>query len=229
MQGNNIGTTNISELPISNSIGIINPPMQQGMQQGMSQGMPPEMPRDMRSNVELTIEPKTSMRSENDSGKNSVVMDNSITQSSYNELVGQIQQADKLGVTQLPSRDIPNNTDTVIMDDQTQPNYIPEQEMMEDYINNYQTSDEVILETEKEDLSRDRLEVLYSNIQMPLLVAILYFLFNLPIIRKYMQKWIPNIFSSDGNPNFAGYLVNSILFGVLYYILNNAINNIVKL
>ena len=157
MQGNNIGTTNISELPISNNVGIINPPMQQVMSQGMSQGipreMPPEMPRetprDMRSNVELTIEPKSSMRSENDSGKNSVVMDNSITQSSYNELVGQIQQADKLGVTQLPSRDIPNNTDTVIMDDQTQPNYIPEQEMMEDYINNYQTSDEVILETEK--------------------------------------------------------------------------------
>ena len=236
MQGNNIGTTNISELPISNNVGIINPPMQQGMSQGMSQGMPPEMPRetpretprDMRSNVELYIEPKSSMRTENDSGKNSVVMDNSITQSSYNELVGQIQQADKLGVTQLPSRDIPNNTDAVVMDEQTQPNYIPEQEMMEDYIKNYQTPENVILEGERDDLSRDRLEMLYSNIQMPLLVSILYFLFNLPVIRKYMQKWIPNIFSSDGNPNFAGYLVNSILFGVLYYILNNSINSIVN-
>ena len=224
MQGNNIGTTNISELPISNSVGIVNPPMQQGMQQGMSRGMSHEM----RSNVELTIEPKSSMRTENDSGKNSVVMDNSITQSSYNELVGQIQQADKLGVTQLPSRDIPNNTDTVVMDNQTQPNYIPEQEMMEDYIKNYQTPENVILEGERDDLSRDRLEMLYSNIQMPLLVAILYFLFNLPVIRKYMQKWIPNIFNSDGNPNFIGYLVNSLLFGFLYYILNNTINNIVN-
>ena len=35
MQGNNIGTTNISELPISNNVGIINPPMQHGMSRGM--------------------------------------------------------------------------------------------------------------------------------------------------------------------------------------------------
>ena len=64
---------------------------------------------------------------------------------------------------------------------------------------------------------------------MPLLVAILYFLFNLPIIRKYMYKYIPNIFNKDGNPNFIGYIVNSILFGLLYYIMNNSIQNLTKI
>lgn len=228
MQNNNIGTTNISELPITNNVGIVNEPMQQGIQPGIQQGMPPEVLSDMRSNIQLDIKNKSSATVDSNNTKNSVVMDNAITQSSYNELVGQIQQADKLGVTQLPSRDIPNNTDTVVMDDQTQPNYIPEQQIMEDYIKNYQTSDQVILEGEKEDNNRDRLETLYSNIQMPVLISIMYFLFNLPIIRKYMQKYIPNIFNKDGNPNFIGYLVNSILFGILYYILNNTIVNIIN-
>lgn len=203
----NIGTTNITELPVTNSVGIVNPSMQES---------------DINSNRQI---PKI----QNDNIKNSVVMDNTISQTSYNELVGQIQQADKLGVTQLPSRDIPNNTENIVMDDKTKANYIPEQEIMEDYINNLQTPEAVIQEADADNKNIDRLETLYSNIQMPLLVAILYFLFNLPIIRKYMYKYIPNIFNKDGNPNFIGYIVNSILFGLLYYIMNNSIQNLTKI
>lgn len=230
MQG--IGSTNISELPVTNNVGIVNQPIQQ--QQMQQQPMQPQQQMQqqqqqtqqntsMRSNVELYIEPKSQQQQ-----SQGVTMDTAVNQSAYNELVGQIQQADKLGVTQLPSRDIPNNTDRVVMDQEIKPDYIPdEQAAMEDYIKNYQTPDSVILEGEREEQTRDRLDILYSNIQMPLLVAILYFLFNLPVIRKYLQKWIPNIFNSDGNPNLVGYIVNSVLFGGLYYLLNNAITNMV--
>ena len=225
MQG--IGSTNISELPVTNNVGIVNQPIQQ--QQMQPQPMQPQQTpqtqqnTSMRSNVELYIEPKSQQQQ-----SQGVTMDTAVNQSAYNELVGQIQQADKLGVTQLPSRDIPNNTDRVVMDQEIRPDYIPdEQAAMEDYIKNYQTPDSVILEGEREEQTRDRLDILYSNIQMPLLVAILYFLFNLPVIRKYLQKWIPNIFNSDGNPNLVGYIVNSVLFGGLYYLLNNAITNMV--
>ena len=215
----NIGTTNIAELPVTNNIGIVNQPIQS--QQSYSQQQMPSQPpqnNNARQNVELYIEPKSQ----------GVTMDTAVNQTAYNELVGQIQQADKLGVTQLPSRDMPNNTDRVQMDQEIRPDYIPdEQAAMEDYIKNYQTPDSVILEGEREEQTRDRLDILYSNIQMPLLVAILYFLFNLPVIRKYLQKWIPNIFNSDGNPNLVGYIVNSVLFGGLYYLLNNAISNMV--
>ena len=202
----NIGITNITELPVTNSVGIVNPSMQES---------------DINSNRQI---PKI----QNNDIKNSVVMDNNISQTSYNELVGQIQQADKLGVTQLPSRDIPNNTENIVMDDKTKANYIPEQEIMEDYINNLQTPEAVIQEADADNKNIDRLETLYSNIQMPLLVAILYFLFNLPIIRKYMYKYIPNIFNKDGNPNFVGYVVNGVLFGLLYYIMNNSIEHLTK-
>ena len=228
MQG--IGSTNISELPVTNNVGIVNQPIQQQqmqpqqMQQQPQQTQHTQQNTSMRSNVELYIEPKSQQQQQSQG----VTMDTAINQSAYNELVGQIQQADKLGVTQLPSRDIPNNTDRVVMDQEIKPDYIPdEQAVMEDYIKNYQTPDSVILEGEHEEQTRDRLDIFYSNIQMPLLVAILYFLFNLPVIRKYLQKWIPNIFNSDGNPNLVGYIVNSLLFGGLYYMLNNAITNMV--
>ena len=156
MQG--IGSTNISELPVTNNIGIVNQPIQPQMQPQQQQMQSQQMQsQQMRSNVELNIEPKPQ----------GVTMDTSTTQSAYNELVGQIQQADKLGVTQLPSRDIPNNTDRVAMDQEIQPDYIPEQAAMEDYINNYQTPNDVILAGEREEQSRDRLDILYSNIQMP--------------------------------------------------------------
>lgn len=229
MQSGNIGTTHISELPISNNVGIINEPIQQNMQPPNMQ-QPNMQPPNMQQNIkELPGQPANYNRElqNMDNSKQSVVMENNNTQNSYNELVGQIQQADKLGITQLPSRDIPNNTENIVMDQETQPNYIPEKEM-EDYIQNYQTPDSVILETDKEMNNQDRLDRLYTSIQMPLLVSILYFLFNLPVIRKYMHKYIPNLFNSDGNPNITGYLVNSILFGILYYILNNSISTILN-
>ena len=234
MQG--IGSTNIAELPVTNNVGIVNQPIQQQqMQQQQMQQQQQQQNNSMRSNVELYIEPKSNQQHQQQQQQQQqlqqsqgVTMDTAVNQSAYNELVGQIQQADKLGATQLPSRDIPNNTDRVVMDQEIRPDYIPdEQAVMEDYIKNYQTPDSVILEGEREEQTRDRLDILYSNIQMPLLVAILYFLFNLPVIRKYLQKWIPNIFNSDGNPNLVGYIVNSVLFGGLYYLLNNAISNMV--
>lgn len=213
---NNIGTTSITDLPITNSVGIINQPIQSSINVN-----PDSIPTNLRNDAI-----QSSM--ENNTVKNTVVMDNAVSQTSYNELVGQIQQADKLGITQLPSRDVPSNTDNIVMDDQTKPNYIPEQEIMEDYIKNYQTPDDVIEENNNDTKNKDRLEELYSRLQMPLLVAILYFLFNLPVIRKYLNKYIPNLFNKDGNPNLVGYIFNSLLFGLLYYILNNFITSLLN-
>ena len=222
MQGNNIGTTSINELPLTNNVGIVNqniqPPPINVSEMQTPNTQPPTVSNNNTGNINML----------NDNVKNSVVMDSNNTQTSYNELVGQIQQADKLGVTQLPSRDIPNNSENIVMDDKTKPNYIPEQEILEDYIKNYQTPDDVIETAAKDNNNRDRLDELYSKIQMPLLVSILYFIFNLPVIRKYLNKYVPNIFNKDGNPNLAGYIVNSLLFGVLYYILNNVINNLLN-
>ena len=231
MQGNNIGSTSISELPITNNVGIVNqekmqPTMQSNMQPTMQSNMQPTMQSNMQPTMQPNMQP--TMQPTREQNVNINITDKNVNdQVAYNELVGQIQQADKLGVTQLPSRDIPNNTDNIVMDNQTNPNYIPEQEIMEDYIKNYETPANVIQDEENKKNINNRIEDLYSTIQMPLLVSLLYFIFNLPVIRKYMFKYIPNLFGNDGNPNILGYVVNSIIFGILFYILNNIINNII--
>ena len=220
----NIGITNIGELPITNNVGIINNQEQQEIKRQQpiqQQGL-------------MNIESGQNQYLSNDNNIQNTIIENSShpinsnqnTQQTYNELVGQIQQADKMGATQLPSRDIPQITNDITMDTTTKPNYIPEQERMEDYINNYQTPDEIIEENQQDETRIDSLEQTYREIQMPLLIAVLYFLFNLPIIRKYLRGFIPNLFKSDGNPNLSGYIFNSLLFAFIYYLLNKAISNL---
>ena len=221
----NIGITNIGELPITNNIGIINDQELQGIQR---------QPIQQQGITNIETGHKQYLSNDNNM-QNSIigqsshpVNTNPNTQQTYNELVGQIQQADKMGATQLPSRDIPQITNDITMDTSTKPNYIPEQEKIEDYINNYQTPDELIEENQLDETRMDSLELTYRELQMPLLIAILYFLFNLPIVRKYLRGFIPNLFKSDGNPNLTGYIVNSLLFAFIYYLLNKAITNLMS-
>ena len=68
--------------------------------------------------------------------------------------------------------------------------------------------------------NNNRLDDLYNEIQVPILLAVLYFLFQLPVFRKYLFSYFPVLFSKDGNLNINGYLFMSSLFGILYYLLN---------
>ena len=217
---NQLGTTSINELPITNSVGIINNIKHN--QQDKIMNIESEQLNQTNQINKINQQPNLV----DDNIKNIV---NESQQHSYNELISQIQQADKSGATQLPSRDIPQNTDNIIMDQQTKPNFIPESDELKDYISNYETPNDVIEENNKEAENLDTLERLYREMQTPLLLAILYFLFNLPVIRKYLYKFIPNLFSADGNPNLFGYVFNSITFALLYYVLNHLIINIVNL
>ena len=68
------------------------------------------------------------------------------------------------------------------------------------------------------------LDVMYEELQIPILLAILFFMFQLPVFRTYLFKFLPSLFNKDGNPNLSGYVVNSILFALLYYIIKNTLN-----
>ena len=53
----------------------------------------------------------------------------------------------------------------------------------------------------------NRLDDFYNNLQTPLLLALLYFIFQLPIIKKYLFKFLPNLFGKDGNQNIYGHIL----------------------
>jgi hypothetical protein len=144
-----------------------------------------------------------------------------LDQSVISQIVSGIQQASSTGVTQLPSRDIPRNTESITHDPQIQPNYIPSpsQEKKTDYIPNQEQMNSMIYNYNKEQRKSDSLDEIYTEIQGPLLLAVLYFLFQLPFFRKVMFYYFPILFSKDGNYNIHGFLFMSVLFGLLFYLL----------
>jgi hypothetical protein len=150
----------------------------------------------------------------------------SLDQTTISQIVNGLQQAATAGATQLPSRDIPMNTSGHSNDAQVQPNYIPMHEREADYIKDYeQTSDDMIDNYNRNVNRNNSLDEMYNEIQTPLLLAVLYFLFQLPFFRRFLFKYFPVLFSNDGNFNINGFMFSSVLFGILFYFLNKVTNH----
>lgn len=152
----------------------------------------------------------------------------SLDQTTISQIVNGLQQASKTGATQLRSRDISMSTDGHTHDPYVQPNYVPEVQDTKDYITNDESNEDILNSYNQSINNSNNLEDMYSNIQLPILLATLYFLFQLPFFRKQLFSFIPFLFSSDGNYNINGYLFTSALFGFLFYILNSVISNFNK-
>jgi hypothetical protein len=145
-------------------------------------------------------------------------------QKMMNEVVTGIQQANASGGLELPSRDIPTNT-VHFADEAVQPNYVPQKEQ-EDYIQNTDTEQEILARRMKNKNSRDSLEILYDEFQIPIIIGLLYFIFQLPVVRSKLTTLIPALFNKDGNPNLSGYIFNSVFFAVLYYVISKSMSHL---
>ena len=145
----------------------------------------------------------------------------------YNELISQIQKAAVYGSTALPSRDIPMEPVKIMNDVQSQPNYIPPPQSQEDYINN-SISPQNIIETNMREYKQDSMfEKIYAEFQLPLIIGLLFFLFQLPIVKQYNKSLLPFLFKTDGNPNLYGYIANSIMFASMVHILLKLVTYVV--
>ena len=56
------------------------------------------------------------------------------------------------------------------------------------------------------------------------MIGVLYFVFQMPIVRKKMFKLLPMLFNKDGNPTLSGYIVNSVSFAILCLLMTKGIN-----
>jgi hypothetical protein len=141
-----------------------------------------------------------------------------LDQTTINQIVSGLQQASSTGATQLQSRDIPRSTENIVNDAQIQPNYIPPQSN-QDYITEYEQNDDIIHNYNKNTKYNTNLDQIYDELQTPILLSVMYFLFQLPIFKKILYKFLPILFLKDGNVNLYGYVFTSSLFGFIYYIL----------
>ncbi len=147
-----------------------------------------------------------------------------------NELVTGLQQASAGGATALPSRDIPTTT-SQFQDEQTKANYVPlpsPEDNVPDYIDD---SDQGIINSRllNKSISKDPFETMYDEMQTPIILVLLYFLYQLPVVRMKVLYLLPSLHNDLGNPNISGYILNSVLFGVLYYVIMKSIQALQQL
>ena len=189
-------TTNIDDLPSANSNNVNSAPVQNVFNENNTENV--KMPNyGEQLNSEKEVAP---------------ALQNIDYTTKLNSSLKEIGNGNPL---QLPSRDIPQNTASINNDVNVQPNYIPPNN--NDYIANHVTPNEIIQQNREKELINDKTEEFYETIQMPLLVGLLFFIFQLPFIRKNLFIYLPSLFNKDGNPNLSGYLFNSAIFALLYF------------
>lgn len=152
----------------------------------------------------------------------------SLDQTTISQIVNSLQQASIAGATQLPSRDIPMSTSGHTHDPYVQPNYVPQVKSNDDYIRNFESNDDIINNYSRNAQQNHVLDDMYNEIQTPLLLAVMYFLFQLPFFRTKLYIYLPVLFSEDASMNVNGYIFNSVLFGLIYYMLNKITTQFAK-
>jgi len=179
---------------------------------------------NVSNNISLSITERMGM-DQNSSGQTSNA-GVSLDQTTINQIVNGLQQASATGATLLPSRNIPQMTTPLTQDPNIQPNYIPQPTQnaysnTNDYIKDteYETNEEIVRKYSRKSEQGNSLDEMYSEIQNPFLLAILYFLFQLPFFRKILFQYFPALFHKDGNFNLIGFVFSSTLFGFVYYFL----------
>jgi hypothetical protein len=176
-----------------------------------------ELPQAPSIQQQMPVQQIPQSQSMETHGQGGIALD----QTTISQIVSGIQQASVAGATLLPSRDIPMNASGITHDAAgNQPNYIPPPTSVNYIPSPSQTNQEIIDEYQKREKSANTVDNIYNEIQIPILLALLYFIFQLPIVRKYLLQYLPFLFSTDGNINFNGYVFTSALFGATYYFLN---------
>jgi len=146
-------------------------------------------------------------------------MDNSqvmaLDNSTIQQIVNGIQKATSTGSTALPSRDIPFSDESYTTDAQQNINYVPEEKKYD--LDIKENEDEVIQQYKNYKNNEQWYEQYYNLLQTPLLIAILFFLFQIPVVKKTFVTNLPFFVKADGNLNLNGMIVYSLLFASIYF------------
>jgi hypothetical protein len=147
----------------------------------------------------------------------------SLDPSTISQIVSGLQQASSSGATSLPSRDIPQTTQNLTHDPQIIPTFIPSTSNS-DYILQQEQNSQIIDDYNRHYQHASSLDRMYDELQIPILIGVIYFLFQLPIFKTYLFKFAPALFMKDGNINIYGYIFTSILFALTYFLLSKTVH-----
>lgn len=140
-------------------------------------------------------------------------------------LINDLKNASMNGMLKLPSRDIPQTNNHITQDIQTKANFIPN-ENINDYINQYHSHEDIIRNNTKSENRKHEIDDYYNEFKIPLLICILYFIFNLPSTKNIIYTYLPFLINKENKLNVSGFIVNSILFSSLFFIVNKGIHHL---
>ena len=165
----------------------------------------------------------------NDLPGDNIEMNIQETQQDMNKMISSVQQASQGGVISLPSRDVPNNTETnVIIDPEVKQNYI--KEPLVDYIKNIETNEELLNNIKKEEKAELKKIELYDSIHAYVIMACVYFFTLLPFFYKnIMMKYFTFGINNQGNLNLKGYLAQTLIFVGVCFSITESINYLDRL
>ena len=121
----------------------------------------------------------------------------------------------------LPQRDIPMDTTIYSQDEEIRVNRIPSSKKhMKDYIKTYEEDSEVVIKDhEKGKYRKMIIDKIQSELIVPFMVAILYFISTMSFISSILYKYLAKlgIHNDDGTLNVYGMTFKSIIFGGIYW------------
>lgn len=146
-------------------------------------------------------------------------------QGGYNPYLGGSPEEGGRPQYPLPQRDIPMDTTGLVQDKQVVANYIPSDcEVDVDFVKNQERK----IRSEKPKKTRlldsIKMDDLIAKLQIPIILVILYFVFQSPILDSWIVKYMTFITPTDEKGEFtmSGILFKSVLFGSIYMFITQA-------
>ena len=152
-----------------------------------------------------------------------------------------VQRASANGMTMIPTRDIPMNPNSFTHDNQARPNYVPQPKSVHfadggggggggggdfDYIKDHTSMESIVRANARQSNQLDTIEAIYYDIQIPVLVGVMYFIFQMPVLRAQLLHFLPTLFGEDGNFKMIGLTATSAMFAVLLFIIMKLLNKL---
>jgi hypothetical protein len=146
-----------------------------------------------------------------------------------NEVMQGVQRASANGMTMIPTRDIPMNPNAFTHDDQARPNYVPQPGGggdPTDYIKDYASMESIVRANARQSKQIDTIEAIYYDLQMPILIGVLYFIFQMPVFRAQLLHFLPSLFGEDGNFKIIGLTATSAMFAGTFFVIMKIFNKL---
>jgi hypothetical protein len=143
-----------------------------------------------------------------------------------NEVLQGVQRASANSMTMIPTRDIPMTPNVYTHDEQARPNYVPQpQQSMgmsggnADYIKDHTSMENIVRANARQSNQIDTIEAIYYDLQMPILIGVLYFIFQMPVFRAQLLHFLPSLFGEDGNFKIMGLTATSVMFAGTFFVI----------